>query len=247
MKLIGTIITLWAISLGAMAGPSINIGTVFDYMDGDKSTYLKRIYNGGNSTAFVRVSILEIIYKPDGSSEEIPLKTQENFATRDGLIASPARLIVPSKGNQGTRLLYKGARDKERYFRVRFAPVVPEKEDEFAISKEDISEYKKNLSAGVNVLAGYGSIFIVRPETPRFDTKIEDTTQQYTLRNNGNTVIVVDDLKDCAIKDSQSCTPVSMNHVLPGRYLQFTKESGRQYNFTLIEGHTKKPFEIKVP
>ena len=42
-------------------------------------------------------------------------------------MASPARLIVPAKGMQGTRLLHMGGRDTERYFRVRFVPVVPEK------------------------------------------------------------------------------------------------------------------------
>lgn len=245
MKLISAILAVWCISLSVSAGPNINIGTVFDYMDAGQSSYLKRIYNGGNSTAFVRVSILEIIYKADGTSEEVPLQAQGNSAVRDGLIASPARMIVPSRGNQGTRLLFKGARDKERYFRVRFIPVVPEKEDEFAISKEEVSEYKKNLSAGVNVLAGYGSIFIVRPANARFDTKIEDTAQQYSLRNNGNTVIVADELKNCAINTPTECQPVTMNHILPGRVFSIKKEAGRQYRFTLIEGSVKKDIEVR--
>ena len=64
-------------------------------------------------------------------------------------MASPARLIVPANGMQGTRLLYMGERDRERYFRVRFVPVVPEKEDEFAVSSEEREDYKKTLSAGV--------------------------------------------------------------------------------------------------
>jgi len=33
------------------AGPSINIGTIYDYMASDKSSYLKRINNVGDSTA----------------------------------------------------------------------------------------------------------------------------------------------------------------------------------------------------
>ena len=87
MKLISAILAVWCISLGVSAGPNINIGTVFDYMDAGQSSYLKRIYNGGNSTAFVRVSILEIIYKADGTSEEVPLQAQGNSAVRDGLLA----------------------------------------------------------------------------------------------------------------------------------------------------------------
>ena len=99
------------------------------------------------------------------------------------------------------------ARAKERYFRLRFVPVVPEKEDEFAISQEDSDEYKKTLSAGVNVMAGYGTIFIVRPKNPRFDTKIEDTPQQYSLRNNGNTVVVVEEFKDCSVRTRRTANP----------------------------------------
>ena len=113
----------------AYAGPNINIGVVYDYLAGDKSTYLKRVYNSGDSTAFVKINVLEIIYNADGTSSEVPVKVQADASARDGLMASPARLIIPAQGMQGTRLLFMGERDRERYFRVRFIPVVPEKED----------------------------------------------------------------------------------------------------------------------
>ena len=244
MKLASAILSLWGISLGAIAGPSINVGTVFDYMDGDKSTYLKRVYNGGGSTAFVRVSILEIVYKADGTSEEVPLKTQGNAAMGDGLIASPARLIIPASGTQGTRLLFKGIRDQERYFRVRFVPVVPEKEDEFAVPEEERDEYKKGLSAGVNVLAGYGTVFFVRPTDSRFDTRVENGGRTYTLRNAGNTVVVVDEFKDCAVNDRTACAPTTKNHIFPGRVFSFEKQAGRIYRFFLVEGTSESVIEI---
>src|SRR6201999_3291434 len=97
----------------------------------------KRVFNGGDSTAFVKVTVLEIVYQPDGTIRELPLKSSRDGASRDGLMASPARLIVPANGMQGTRLLFMGKRDRERYFRVRFVPVVPEKEDEFAVSSDE--------------------------------------------------------------------------------------------------------------
>ena len=46
--------------MAANAGPQINVGTVYDYLDGDKSTYLKRVFNSGDSTAFVKVNVLEL-------------------------------------------------------------------------------------------------------------------------------------------------------------------------------------------
>ena len=244
MKHIYSIIGLWLVSLSALAGPNINVGTVYDYMDGDKSTYLKRVFNGGTSTAFVRIKIMEIIYKADGSSEEVPLKTQSG-SVRDGLMASPARLIVPAQGTQATRLLFLGQRDTERYFRVRFVPVVPEKEDEFTLSQEQSDGYKKTLSAGVNILAGYGTFFFVRPENPRFDTQIENTPKQYSLHNNGNTVFVVDEFKDCAANDPENCLAATKNHVRPGRTMRFGKQAGRLYRFVLIEGNARKTMEIK--
>ncbi|MFW0755753.1 molecular chaperone [Pseudomonas sp. H11T01] len=229
----------------AHAGPSINVGTVYDYLDGDKSTYLKRVFNGGDSTAFVKVNILEIVYDADGTSREIPLMSQADASARDGLMASPARLIVPANGMQGTRLLYMGEREKERYFRVRFVPVVPEKEDEFTVTAEEREDYKKGLSAGVNVLAGYGTVFFVRPKETRFDSVIDNGTGQYQIRNNGNTVVVIDEFKDCSVKNEQECQPTTKHHILAGRTFQFEKQAGREYRFTLVEGEKSKKLEVK--
>ncbi|HWT69756.1 MAG TPA: molecular chaperone [Pseudomonas sp.] len=229
----------------AFAGPNINVGVVYDYLDGDKSTFLKRVFNGGDSTAFVKINILEIVYDADGTSREIPLATQADASARDGLMASPARLIVPANGMQGTRLVYLGEREKERYFRVRFVPVVPEKEDEFAVSAEEREDYKKGLSAGVNVLAGYGTVFFVRPKETRYDSVINDAPGKYEIRNNGNTVVVIDEFKDCSVKNETECQPTTKHHIMAGRTFEFDKQAGREYRFTLIEGSATKKLEIK--
>jgi P pilus assembly chaperone PapD len=232
----------WSISV--VAGPSINVGVVYDYLDGDKSTYLKRVFNSGDSTAFVKVNVLEIVYDADGTSRELPLKNQSDASARDGLMASPARLIVPAGGMQGTRLLYMGERDTERYFRVRFVPVVPEKEDEFAVSSEEREDYKKTLSAGVNVMTGFGTVFFVRPKNSHYDSVIEDTAGTYRLRNNGNTVVLIDEFKNCAANSETDCEPTTKHHVLPGKVFQFEKKPGRDYRFKRVEGSSKKDLRI---
>ncbi|CAI8738992.1 molecular chaperone [Pseudomonas brassicacearum] len=230
----------------AQAGPQIGVGVVYDYLDGDKSTYMKRVFNGGTSTAFVKVNILEIIYNEDGTYQEVPLQNQASAMAKDGLMASPARLIVPANGMQGTRLLFMGNRDKERYFRVRFVPVVPEAEDEFAVSAQEREEYKKErVAAGVKVLAGYGTVFFVRPKDTRFETVIDDSASRYVMRNNGNSVLVLDEFKDCAVKKENDCRPTTKHHVMAGRTFSFDKEAGREYRFTLIEGGQSKTVEIK--
>jgi P pilus assembly chaperone PapD len=228
----------------ACAGPSINVGVVYDYLDGDKSTYLKRVFNSGDSTAFVRVNVLEIVYDADGTSRELPVKNQADASARDGLMASPARLIVPAGGMQATRLLYMGERDTERYFRVRFVPVVPEKEDEFAVSSDEREDYKKSLSAGVNVMTGFGTIFFVRPKNSRYASVIDDSGGTYRLRNDGNTVVLIDEFKNCAANSETDCEPTTKHHVLAGKTFQFDKKPGREYRFKLVEGKDRKDLRV---
>ncbi|MDD1137890.1 molecular chaperone [Pseudomonas sp. TNT2022 ID233] len=226
------------------AGPQINVGTVYDYLDGDKSTYLKRVFNSGDSTAFVKINVLEIVYDADGKPQEIPVVNAADGASRNGIMASPARLIVPAQGMQGTRLLYMGERDRERYFRVRFVPVVPEKEDEFVVSHEEREDYKKSLSAGVNVMTGFGIVFFVRPKDARFDTVISDTPERYEIRNNGNTVMVVDEFKSCSVSNETDCGATTKHHVMAGKSFAFEKEAGREYRFKLVEGDNRKDLRV---
>ena len=244
MKRVFLLIGLSGFSLGLQAGPQINVGTVYDYLDGDKSTYLKRVFNSGDSTAFVKVNILEIVYDADGNPSEVPVKSDPGAASRDGLMASPARLIVPANGMQGTRLLFMGERDTERYFRVRFIPVVPEKEDEFAVSSDEREDYKKNLSAGVNVMTGFGTVFFVRPNNSRYDSQIDNGASTYRIRNNGNTSVVVDEFRNCSIKQENECEPTTKHHIRAGKEFAFDKKPGREYRFNLVEGASKKALRI---
>ncbi|MCO8311912.1 molecular chaperone [Pseudomonas mandelii] len=230
--------------LTAQAGPQINVGTVYDYLDAEKSTYLKRVFNSGDATAFVKINVLEIVYGADGQPQEIAVENAADGASRNGLMASPARLIVPAQGMQGTRLLYMGERDRERYFRVRFVPVVPEKEDDFVISSEERDEYKKSLTAGVNVMTGFGTIFFVRPKDARFATAVNETDSRYELRNTGNTVVIIDEFKSCSLTNESDCGATTKHHVLAGKTFAFDKEKGREYRFFLIEGNDKKALKI---
>ncbi|KIF63050.1 MULTISPECIES: pilus assembly protein [Pseudomonas] len=227
-----------------LAGPQINVGTVYDYLDGNKSTYLKRVFNSGDSTAFVKVNVLEIVYDAEGKPQEVPLENAADGGSRDGVMASPARLIVPAEGMQGTRLLYMGERTRERYFRVRFVPVVPEKEDAFVVGDEEREDYAKSMSAGVNLMTGFGTILFVRPKDTRFQTTVEENDRRYELRNNGNSVVIVDEFKSCSLSNDTDCGAVTKHHVLAGKSFGFDKEKGREYRFFLIEGDSKKALKV---
>jgi len=246
MKSVLLAFTVAAFAGGAhAAAPQLNVGAIYDYLEGDKSTYLKRLYNGGDSTAFVKVSILEMHYKPDGSHEETPVATMGSAGDREGLIASPARLIIPAQGMQSTRLIFRGDRDQERYYRVRFVPVIPTRDDAFALSETERDVYAKSMSAGVQVMTGYGTAFFVRPAATVFDTRQEDGPGEYRLTNAGNSTVVLDDFKSCSAASSHECEPARKSHVRPGESFRLEKVQGRVHRFELVEGGTKKSIEVK--
>lgn len=224
------------------AAPQLNIGGLYDYLDGNRSTQLKRVRNGGDSTAFVKVSVAEIIYDADGSTREVPMEGLP--ADQRALVASPARLIVPANGMQAVRLLYRGSRERERYFRLRFIPVLPQVNDGFAITEQESEQYKSSLKAGVNILAGYGSLLFVRPEQTRFSTQVLHEPGRFVVPNQGNSTVVLDHFNDCDAS-GQQCEVATKHHLVPGSRRAFDKQPGRQYRFELIEGDQSRQVEFR--
>lgn len=222
----------------ACATPVIGIGSMYDVMTPGMQSITKRIYNTGDSTAFVRVEILEIYPK---NQKEVPQKELSGATLeRDRLIVTPLRLIIPPTGFQAVRILWPGGRDKERYFRVRFTPVMPETDDSFGLDKTAVSEYRKDtLRAGLNVLTGYGTIVIVQPDRPIFNTVIDDAADSVTVRNNGNTTVSLDNVRQCKSANTD-CGAVTREFILPGRTHDVQKKVGFKTNFTLIEGNNKQ-------
>jgi P pilus assembly chaperone PapD len=248
MKFLLSLLTIGAMSMTAhAASPSINVGSLYEYIDGDKSNILKRVRNSGDATAFVRVNVTEMVYDAEGKSTEVPVTT-EHLAQRsaDGysLVASPARLIVPAKGQHATRLLYQGSRDQERYYRVRFVPVVPEKGDQdFALNDAEAVKYQGELSAGIQVLTGYGIVVIVRPKDVRYDTTVQEEPGAFTLHNRGNTTVSVDNFTDCEAA-GKNCTAPRKMHVRPGSSQRVDKVSGHHYSFDIVEGAKPRKMQI---
>ncbi|MCW2293664.1 P pilus assembly chaperone PapD [Pseudomonas sp. BIGb0408] len=229
----------------AHAGADINIGAMYDYLDGSKSTLLKRVRNSGDASAFVRVSVAELIYDASGKAREVPVSIANGSSVETRvLVASPARLIVPAGGMQAMRILYTGERDKERYFRLRFEPVLPQQDDGFGLSQAESDQYRESLSAGVNILAGYGSLLFVRPQHPRYATQIERHAERFLVRNDGNSSVVLDNFNDCS-SDGKQCEVPSKYHVLPNSVRTFERKAGRLYYFDLIEGDKTQKIELK--
>ncbi|WP_312934641.1 molecular chaperone [Pseudomonas sp.] len=236
------LLLLLLLPLGAQAGPELNIGGLYNYIDSGKSTLLKRVRNGGDTTAFVKISAAELVYDEQGNAREVSLETLP--LDQRALLVSPARLIVPARGLQSVRFLYRGKRAQERYFRVRFIPVLPEVDDGFAMDQAQADAYRDSLKAGVTVLAGYGSILFVRPDEPHYATRTSTHAGTLSVANEGNAAVVLDHFRICKIADQQ-CGPAAKHHVLPGRTRQIEGQPGDVFQFELQEGAQRQQMRVQ--
>lgn len=226
----------------AYAAPELNVGALYDYLEPGSSTLLKRVRNGGDSTAFVKVSVAELVYDNDGVAHEVDLQSLP-LAER-GLVVSPARLIVPARGMQAMRVLYRGERDKERYFRLRFIPVLPETNDGFALSESQAEAYRDSLKAGVQLLAGFGTLLFVRPAEAHYQTRAEGEGGKLTVVNQGNSTVVLDHFRVCTAVGGQ-CGPATKHHLTPGRARQFEGGPGQVFEFELHEGGQRRQVTVQ--
>ncbi|WP_154660640.1 molecular chaperone [Pseudomonas cremoricolorata] len=229
--------------MSAYAGPELNIGGLYNYIEHDKSTLLKRVRNGGDTTAFVKISAAELVYDETGKAREVNLDTLA--LEQRGLVVSPARLIVPARGLQSVRFLYRGERTAERYFRVRFIPVLPEVDDGFSVDQAQAQAYRDSLKAGVNVLAGYGSLLFVRPANPRYATRSTGAAGRLTVFNGGNSTVVLDHLRACETAN-EACGPATKHHVLPGRSRVIEGKPGGVFQFELQEGEQRQQVTVQA-
>lgn len=232
-------VALVSASFTAAAIPKITVGSMYEFIESDKSTLLKRVRNGGDDTGYVRVDVSEITYLSNGSKQEKKIDAAAAAKGNiDGLIFTPSRMIIPAKGMQTGRLVVVGNRDKERYYRVRFIPVMPKDQYEFGQSKKQFEDYKKSLNAGVSILTGYGALVIVRPEKAVFNTDISQQAGKITITNKGNSSIKLESIKQC---EGGKCGEASSTIILPGKQYSLQKSSSKNWQFNLLEGSKKTP------
>ncbi|WP_236565029.1 CS1 fimbrial subunit B flags: Precursor [Stenotrophomonas geniculata] len=226
------------------ATPQINVGTMFDYMQANSTQLLKRVRNSGGATAFVRVEISRMHFDASGEITETPVDAAALARSEpgaQGLIASPSRMIVPANnGQQATRLVFRGNRDSEQYYRIRFVPVVPEK-GEFSLTQEQSEEYKKSISAGVNVFTGYGTMVFVAPTDARYDTHAD----AHQVRNQGNATVVLENLRQCAIARPDNCSKGTRVHLFPGQAHILNHAPEQFSRYQLIEGGATREFDSR--
>lgn len=230
------------------AAPNINVGTMFDYLAPESSNLLKRVRNTGDATAYVRVEIAEVHYDADGKASETTVDAaalSSNAEGARGVIASPSRMIVPANGQQATRLVFRGRREKEQYYRVRFIPVFPEA-SQFAVSEQQLQDYKSTLSTAIHVFTGYGVLLFVAPAEARYQTDVERTADGHRLTNRGNATVVLDNIRECTtVSRVETCSKSMMIHLRPGQQHAFVPGSGHFIRLDLREGGDSRRIDLR--
>lgn len=227
------------ISTSVTAGPLISIGSMYEVLNSDQRSLAKRIYNNGDTSAYVRVDVMQI--DPTVKDIETPVKTLKDAElVKDRLLVTPMRMIIPPNNFQASRILWSGQRDTEQYYRVRYTPVLPAINDGFGLDAKAVKDYRdKTVQAGVNVLAGYGTVVIVQPDKPHFNTQITQKANSIDIVNRGNATVVAEDIKVCKTKMSQ-CDASARAFILPGRTYSIKKNEGGSVNFSLQEGNQRR-------
>lgn len=237
-------LSLLSVSQLSHAGaPSINVGPLFDYLPPNSSSTLKRLRNSGDATAYVRVEITQMHFDAAGNISETPVDAAalaRSQAGVSGLIASPSRMIIPASGQQAARLVFRGARDSEQYYRVRYVPVVPNS-NEFSLDSQQAEQYKQSVSAGVNVFTGYGTVVFVPPSQTRYDTRL----QGLEVSNQGNATIVLDNLRQCPRAKPDECGPGVKVHLRPGRGHTLHSDAEHFSRYELMEGTDSRAIDTR--
>lgn len=243
MKLMFILAGLMLLPITAIGGPKIGIDTFSDYLRADKNVIVKRVFNHGDATAFVKVRAWELVRQPDGSVEEIPLDVETAGGRRE-LVVSPARLIIPAEGMQTVRLLFSGERGHERYYRLRFNPVLPNAGDGFQLTEKEADDYEVSISGGVQMLAGYGSLLYVRPREVAHQLAIDEEPGRFVVRNTGNATAVLDRFRECK-GDGLDCDTAVVHHLPPGSERAFEQKPGHLHTFVHRRGALAPlPYEI---
>ena len=216
------------------AAPELDPGTLYDYLGPRQLTFTKRISNLGDTTAFIKVEVAEIIYNEQGEPREPAFDSADR-----PLVASPTRLIIPAGGSRELRLVYRQARPAERYFRLRFVPVAPTTDDLATLPIPEREQYRQAVSARVGLMKAIGGVVLVSPRPSYFKTDIAQQGSSLRVTNNGNTTVVLEDLALC--QATGTCEQGRTVHIRPGHTFTSAAQEGRRFGFTLREGeHTRR-------
>ena len=149
------------------------------------------VTNGGTDTLYVQIEPNRI-NKP-GTAEES--RTLYRDPAELGLLITPGRLVVPPGQSAIVRVaVIDPPKEVDNIYRITVRPVVGE---------------VKSVETAIKVVIAYDVLVVVRPPQPAADLKTERNGKTMTLRNAGNSSILLTQGNQCdaAGKNCQTLPP----------------------------------------
>ncbi len=202
IRLIKNIILIGALSMTSVAFASIDLNSLYDIWSEDKPMFSKTIYNNDSSkTAYVKIELLEVT-NPLSENKVEKLLSSKEMAER--LFVTPSRLIIPPGRSKNIRFYHPKGRSKDQisYYRVSIMPVLPKKEDGFAITDKELLA-DGEISAGVGIMIGFSSILVVQPQNAVYKTYVKSKEEALEIHNDGNALIEVVVKAKCKPKEER--------------------------------------------
>lgn len=188
--------------LSTLASASMMLDrTILTFRDGEAPRHDVSVTNPDNENLYLEVTVLDV--RDPGTDAEVrePVKDPESI----GLIASPAKLMVPPGEERIIRLVnLNGHSDTERVYRVNVTPVPPPMEAK---------------AMAIRVLIAYQLLVFVDPREIRRDLRVERKDGQLHFHNAGNVNVLLTEGSQCAVKGSKDCEDLPGKRLYPGNRL----------------------------
>ena len=162
------------------------------------------ISNQGEDTLYVEVEPHEMIAPGTGEEGRTPIVDPRTA----GLLVTPNKLILPPGATKVIRLVKMGRSEQERVYRIAAKPVT--------------GGVEEATHSGLKIMVGYEILAIVYPDAPAPQLDVERQGQMLTVRNTGNTNVLMREGYQCAEAQAlpEECTPLPSKRMYPGNEWQ---------------------------
>lgn len=145
------------------------------------------VINEGKEEAYIKITPHSIIAPGTDSERRIIIRNPE----KDGLLATPAQLIIPPGQRRLVRLmLTKPLNQQERIYGIDIVPIAKE-----LIPTNHVQEGSKNM--GLQLLVGYGVLAMVRSIHPELNIQVKREGKLLIVKNKGNANVELSNFKQC--------------------------------------------------
>lgn len=180
-----------------------------------------KVKNYQESVAYVQANVYEVLIDSEGKESYIKIEKEKKD---NGVIALPEKFIISPKGSSNVRLLYTGdnLENKDRYFKIRFTPIV---------KAQYFSKQNKKIDSHVFVSITSTTFAVVPKSNPNPNVQWTKIKNGLKVKNIGDSIAL---LQSCKICVKLNCSSESEKRLIKNREIEF-KLNDEQIN-TGMEG-----------